>query len=201
MWSGMNEIEAGIAKVVAEVIDLHVFFVQWFTDTGPWQDDAAAADAAFDVFLERFADSFEYVTTGGKKLDKSMLAGMRGARGGHPKDGGFRIATVEHEFQPVPHSDGKIVAGTYKEMQQGAMNASDEAHNGTNGRFSTALFEVMGADDPRTPCGVRWLRLHECWLSDEEIASFDWDSEPATTTLRNAQASGGTAAPADEPNL
>ncbi len=195
----MSEADAGAAKVVAEVIDLHVFFVQWFTDTGPWEDDVAAADAAFDEFLGRFADSFEYVTTGGKKLGKAMLAGMRGARGGHPKDGGFRIETVDHEFQPVPHSGGRAFAGTYKEMQQGAVNASDDSHNGTNGRFSTALFEVMGADDPPTPCGVRWLRLHECWLSDEEIASFDWDSEPVVATLRKAQA-GGTAA-ADEPSL
>ena len=188
-----------IAKVVAEVVDLHVFFVQWFTDVGPWGGDAAAAEAAFDAFLGRFADSFEYVTTGGKKLNKSMLAGMRGARGGHPKDGGFRIVTVEHDFHPVPHSGGRVVAGTYKEMQQGAVNASDEAHNGTNGRFSTALFEVMGADCP-TPCGIRWLRLHECWLSDEETAAFDWESEPAVAALRKAQAPAGVAT-TDEPSL
>lgn len=194
----MAETDA-VAKAVAEVIDLHVFFVQWFTDAGPWED-GAAADAAFDMFLERFADSFEYVTTGGKKLDKSMLAGMRGARGGHPKDGGFRIATVEHDFHPVPHSGGRVVAGTYKEMQQGAVNASDQAHNGTNGRFSTAIFEVMAEVDAPTPCGVRWLRLHECWLTDQETAAFDWDSEPATRAARQAQQPAGTAA-TNEPSL
>jgi hypothetical protein len=174
--------DAGVAAAVAEVVDLHVFFEQWFLDVGPWGDDDAAADAAFDAFLLRFADEFEYVTTGGKKLDKTMLAGMRGARGGHPKDGGFRIATVEHAFRPVPHSDGKVIAGTYKEMQQGAVNASDEDHNGTNGRFSTALFELVGAADEGPP-RVRWLRLHECWLPDGEIAAFDWSSAPQPPPL------------------
>lgn len=195
----MAEADGAVANVVAEVIDLHAFFVQWFTDIGPWEDDADA-EAAFDEFLGRFSDSFEYVTTGGKKLSKSMLAGMRGARGGHRKDGGFRIATVEHDFRIVPHSGGRIIAGTYKEMQQGAVNASDEAHNGANGRVSTALFEVMAAGDVPTPYGVRWLRLHECWLSDEETASFDWDSEPAAAALHKAQATARARA-TDEPSL
>lgn len=197
----MAEADDAVAKVVAEVIDLHVFFVQWFTDIGPWRDDDAAAEAAFDEFLGRFSDSFEYVTTGGKKLDKSMLAGMRGARGGHPKDGGLRIATVEHDFRSLPHSGGRVIAGTYKEMQQGARNASDEAHNGANGRVSTALFEVMAEGDAPTPCGVRWLRLHECWLSDEETAAFDWDSEPAAAALRKAQLATARTSAADEPSL
>ena len=56
----MADVEVAVAKVVAEVIDLHVFFVQWFTDVGPWEDETAA-NAAFDVFLGRFADSFEKI--------------------------------------------------------------------------------------------------------------------------------------------
>ena len=30
--------------------------------------------------------------------------------------------------------------------------------------------------DPSLPNGVQWLRLHECWLPDVEVSSFDWAS-------------------------
>jgi hypothetical protein len=175
-----------------EIADLHIFFEQWFTNRGFASD--SEAETTFDTFLHRFSDDFEYVTTGGRLIGKAALAGMRATRGSNPN---MRIATAEHELSVLPHTAGRLVAGTYKEMQQGARNASDAAHNGTNARISTVVFEVLppnaeaaaaaaaatGAWPPppasaaaaRSP-PVRWLRLHECWLPDAEARAFDWSA-------------------------
>ena len=49
---------AAIAACSAEITDLHVFFVDWFRGTGFESD--ADADAAFDAFLQRFSNDFQY---------------------------------------------------------------------------------------------------------------------------------------------
>lgn len=103
-------------------------------------------------------------------LTKAGLAAMRNARGTN-RD--FKIVTANRHLSVVPNSNASIVTGTYREMQQGAKNASDIGHNGTNGRISTVLFEI---DPSVEPNGVRWLRLHESWLPNSEVVSFDWDA-------------------------
>ena len=59
----MSEHSSAITTCVKEIVDLHVFFVRWFTDTGFANDKEA--NCAFDEFLARFADSFEYVFPNG----------------------------------------------------------------------------------------------------------------------------------------
>ena len=148
-----------------EVVELHAFFVRWFRCDFP---PGADTDALFDAFLDRFDDGFEYVFPGGEKKGKPCLRAMRGALGSNAD---FRIHTHSHSLRPVPHSGGRVLVGTYKEMQKGARNCG--AHNGNNGRITTALLLIDRAAQPN---GVRWLRIHECWLPDAEIAAFDFSS-------------------------
>lgn len=160
----MAELQAAAAAAIVacekEVVDLHEFFTQWFAGLLP--------DEAFDAFLTRFSDAFEMVTPSGTTVTKAGLGGMRGAKGSNLE---WKIYIREMKLGVVPASGGRIVSGTYWELQQGA-----KASAPTNGRISTPLLELDGSVQPN---GVRWLRLHETWLPAGVLAAVDWEAAAA----------------------
>jgi len=154
-----QQLEA-VAACEKEVVELHEFFVLWFAGKLP--------DEAFDTFLARFSDDFEMVTPSGTTVTKAGLGGMRAAKG---SNAAWRIYIEELRLRVVPASGGRIVTGTYWELQQGA-----KASAPTNGRISTPLLEL---DASARPNGVRWLRLHETWLPEATVAAVDWEAKAA----------------------
>ncbi|CAK0879803.1 unnamed protein product [Prorocentrum cordatum] len=170
----MMDPAAAVQACEREVVALHEFFVAWFA--------GRLHDAAFDEFLQRFSDDFEMVTPDGTKVDKARLGGMRGAKG---SNGAWQIH-IHVRLSAVPRSGGRYVTGTYLELQQGAGHGSSAgADRSTNGRISTPLLEL---DAGVRPHGVRWLRLAETWLPEEQLAAFDFGAAAA------AAARGGDAA-------
>lgn len=136
-----------------EVDELHRFFVDWMS---------GAVERSDDVFRTRFLDrcdgDFVYVQPSGVAMHVRDLApGLEGAYGKNPS---FRIAVRDVR---VLRQHGEIILATYVEWQR---NASSPPHD--NGRISSVLFR-------RDRDALRWLHVHETWLSPEVMAAGPYD--------------------------
>ena len=138
--------------VQAEVDDIHVFFVEWFTGT-------ADKDSYEERFVSRFDTSAFFVGPDGVLMEyDALIEGMRMAHGVNPE---FRIAIRDVVVRQ--ESETQIVA-TYTEWQMNAVNVP----RSNNGRQSTA---VMNKGDT-----LSWLCVQETWLPDEvqEAGPYDF---------------------------
>lgn len=76
--------------------------------------------------------------------------GTRQAHGSQPG------LTIEIKDVQLREAGEELVAGTYEEWQSGEEKE--------DGRLSTVLFRKT----PEAPNGLRWLHVHETWLSASE---------------------------------
>ncbi|MEM9489993.1 MAG: hypothetical protein AAGC55_12675 [Myxococcota bacterium] len=144
-------------QVQSEIVDLHEFFVEWFTGS------CESSDAIFaERFTSRFTKSSILIPPGGQLMNAANLGtSIRAAYGKNPA---FRIAIRNVAVRR--EQDGLLLA-TYEEWQRGAIYSSPPE----NGRLSTALFEVASA----APGGLRWLHIHETWLPAAVMAAGPYD--------------------------
>lgn len=139
-----------------EIVDLHVFFVDWFTGVCP-NDDA--------IFQARFTSRFDphalYVMPGGTEFEIAAFApGLKAAHGGNP-DFAIHIRSVRSRGL----GNGLVLA-LYEELQRGAL----ASENSENARLTTAILRRNKA----TPNGFKWLHLQETWLPEERCAAADF---------------------------
>ena len=139
------------ARIRAEIEDLHVFFVDWFTGKAPKTQLESRFIASMDADMV-------FVSPEGDRLSRADLTlGFEGAHGANP---GFRIAIRDVEVQ---REIGDLVLATYTEWQHGAQRSGRKQ----SGRFTTVL---MTRDAPH-----RWLHVHETWLPEAEQAAGSYD--------------------------
>ncbi len=144
----MPDLEAAIR---AEIEDLHVFFVDWFTGAAPKNQLETRFGAAMDADVV-------FVSPDGARLDRADL--MNGFASAHGANPAFRIAIRDVK---VRRQIGGLVLATYTEWQHGAARSA----RAENGRFTTVL---MTAEAPH-----RWLHVHETWLPEAEQAAGSYD--------------------------
>ena len=144
----MSDLEAAIR---AEIDDLHVFFVDWFTGEAPKEQLENRFGAAMD-------EAMIFISPDGARLSRGDLsAGLEGAHGGNPA---IRIAIRDVK---VRRELGDLALATYTELQRGSTRPGREE----SGRFTTVL---MTRAAPH-----RWLHVHETWLPEAEQAAGPYD--------------------------
>jgi hypothetical protein len=125
-------------RAIAEVIELHRFFVDWL----------GAGEGGIERLAHALAAEFRMVPPSGAIVGRQqvidMLAGGRGSRGS-----AFRIAVDEIDTAEI--AAGHCLA-TYIERQDGP--------DGPTARRSSALFRAAAC----SPNGVQWLHLQETWI-------------------------------------
>ena len=144
----MSDLEAAIR---AEIENLHVFFVDWFTGKAPKEQLDSRFGAAIDADMV-------FVSPDGARLTRSDL--MTGFANGHGANPGFRIAIRDVK---VLREIGDLALATYTEWQRGAQRSG----RAESGRFTTVL---MTRAAPH-----RWLHVHETWLPEAEQAAGPYD--------------------------
>lgn len=126
-----------LEAVRQNILDVHVFFVDWFRGHVP-------VDALEAGFLSILEPSFFYVPPAGALVPKRGLADVFLA--GHGANPNLEIAILDVVIQhELPHH----LLASYREIQRGAI--PPDARN--NERLTTVL---MTKDQP-----FRWLSVHE----------------------------------------
>jgi len=145
--------------VAKEIIDLHVFFEDWF------RGNCNNSDRVFKKRLMSRMDIDFYIVlpSGEAYYGEQFWPEMRKAHGSNPD---FKISL--RNFTRKMQIGRITFLANYEEWQQNAQNSTPK----NNGRVSTAVFVA----DKSTPNGVRWVHVHETWLPAKTIkaASFDW---------------------------
>lgn len=130
---------------VREIEDLHQFFEDWLSATLPNTDEA------FRRLDRALAPEFQLIHPSGEwRRRDDILTGLRQAHGDRPG------LTIEIKDVRLREAREELVAATYEEWQCG------EEHE--DGRLSTVLFR----ESLEAPAGLRWLHVHETWLSESE---------------------------------
>ena len=129
-----------------EVVELHVFFEEWFHGR---LDDT---DAAFARFADAMADDMVYIGPAGNALARETL--LTGLRGRH---GAWQGSEARIWIDAVETRDlgGGLALVTYEEWQ------TDPAGD-TRARRSTILLETSDAG----PAGLVWRHVHETWMAE-----------------------------------
>ena len=121
-----------------EVRRLHTFFEDWFRGALPPE--------AFPSFADALDPAFVLVDPSGARHDREATrAAVRDRRG----SGALEIRIEA----PSLIVEKPLSVGTYEEWQRPEGGA-------WRGRISLAVM----APDPTSPCGFRWLAVHETWL-------------------------------------
>jgi hypothetical protein len=145
--------------VAKEIIDLHIFFEDWF------RGDCRNTDQVFKKrLLSRMDIDFYMVMPNGESFyGEQFWPDLRKAHGSNPK---FEISL--RNFVRKLQIGRKTFVANYEEWQKNAKNTRPA----NNGRVSTAVFVV----DSEAPNGVKWVNVHETWLPENRIAAetFDW---------------------------
>ena len=143
--------------VVASVVGLHAFFVDWFSGKCP-QDQAI-----FDErFVGRMDPLFELVPPSGVVTGMERLSQILWASHGSNPD--FRIA-IRNVRQLKWNDDWLLVR--YEEWQRNAVNSTPA----NNGRIATALLQQASG----APQGLSWLTVHETWLPETVMSAGPYD--------------------------
>ena len=124
-----------------EIIELHDYFQQLYLAEATSLDRAEAA----------LHPDFTFVGPDGSEADRSQTLAMLEAGIGHSQS--VVITTSDHTL--LAETDELVVA-SYREHHQ--------LSERSNERLTTVVFVV----DPSGPNGVRWLRVHECWLTESD---------------------------------
>lgn len=126
-----------------EVIELHEFFVEWYT--GQCDDDA------FDRVEAALAPGFEMITPDGERVAReTVLERVREQRDTY-LPGGFDIEIRDCE---VTAAGPGFALARYEEWQSSPTDGT--------GRLSSALLRP----DDDAPAGLRWVALQETWLEE-----------------------------------
>ena len=132
------------AAALAEIVELHRFFVAWFTGRCP------NSRAGFARVADALAPGFVQIDPEGRERRRGpLLAALNaahGSRAGEP----FAIRIVRPKIRLVRRG---LALATYEERQRcsGAITR----------RRSSALF----APAATAPGGVAWLHLQETWIA------------------------------------
>lgn len=131
-----------------EIRSLHRFFESWFNAGIP--DDKET----FSRLEKALSPEFKMVTPAGKKMGRSsLLTNLRSMNGFYlqeDKPSAIWIKNISIEWATDTHC-----LSSYEEWQ------GNKDRNEGKGRISSALFEK----DDKAPNGVRWIYLHETWIS------------------------------------
>lgn len=122
----------------AEVAELHAIFEAYFL--GEMPDDLSRVDAAL-------APTFTMVGPDGNESNRKQV--MSGLKAGYTHASSLAITTADYQLL---HDSDDVVIAAYTESHQ--------LTERSNHRRSTVVFER----DTGGPNGLRWLRVHECWL-------------------------------------
>ncbi|QRM34220.1 hypothetical protein [Microvirga sp. VF16] len=126
-----------------EVVDLHAFFETWLCGT------VENTHAVFSRLENALGEEFTMVSPSGARLQRPDVIGwLRGAYGTKGKQDPFHIAVVEPELLLL--RPPLIILRYIEEQAAGSI---------VTRRRSTAVFEALAEE------GVRWLALHETWIS------------------------------------
>ena len=142
-------------EVEQEIINIHDFFVTWFTGVSDKTD--------FDKKLvPRFCKETTFITTKGASFDYDTLIMML-KRGYGMKNSSFKIAISNIE---ILQKIGTYVLVTYMEWQTNDVNP--EISGNYNVRKTTAIISET------TP--FTWLHIHETMLPKPEYIVEKWKS-------------------------
>lgn len=132
-----------IERAKAEVVNRHVFFVEWFTGRAP--------EAAMQATARAFAPDMKMIEPDGGMIGREEITAMvEGARGKRPVD--FEIQVDLIEARQIG-GDAALVIYDEHQVIDGVKSA----------RRSTALFSA----DASAPEGVVWRQLQETWITTE----------------------------------
>ncbi len=121
-----------------EIVELHNFFEAYYL----------GRESSLTRAEEAFHPEFTFVGPNGETADRAATMGM--IRNGHGHTEQVRITTTDHQLHVT--TDELLVASFVERH---------ELSRGENERLVTVVFAV----DDDAPNGVRWLRVHETWLS------------------------------------
>ncbi len=128
-----------------EVVDLHVFFTQWFNGT-------VEREALAPRFLSHMADDLVFITPEGHVMGHDHLRlGFEQTYGTNPE---FKI---EIRDVKILQKLGTKALVKYTEWQKGA-KLSAQAQNA---RISTGLIDISASPT--------WHHLHETWLPQDIV--------------------------------
>ena len=149
-------------RIAQEVIDLHVFFEDWF---GGYCENSEQVFT--DRLLSRMHEDFNIIMPGGMMLHIADFSpGFRELYGSNPD---FHISI--RAIRQLPLTADAIHLVNYQEWQRNAKLSTPA----NNGRLSSAVL----VDDPAAPNGVKWFHVHETWLPEEVMSAerYDWEHE------------------------
>ena len=126
---------------LAEIEELHEFFVEWYTATIP--------EDRFDRMERAIAPGFEMVTPDGVRRERSVVLDAVRESYGRDDPGEFDIDIRNVEL--IEDLDEYALV-RYEEWQTSGANRT--------GRVSTVLFR----EQSDAPGGLQWIDLHETWL-------------------------------------
>lgn len=145
--------------VAKEIIDLHVFFEDWY------RGNCNNTDRVFkNRLLSRMDIDFHIILPNGENYyGEQFWPEMKKAHGSNPK---FQISL--RNFSRKLQIGRKTFVANYEEWQKNAMNTLPA----NNGRISTAVMVT----DENGPNGLKWLHVHETWLPESKTKTekFDW---------------------------
>ena len=146
-------------RFAREVIDLHVFFEDWFGG------HCENSDEVFNArLLRRMHEDFNIILPGGMMLyGADFWPEFKKLYGSNPD---FHISIRAVQKRPLDATSVYLV--NYEEWQRNALQSTPQ----NNGRVSSAIF--VDAED--TPNGLKWLHVHETWLPDSIMSAepYDW---------------------------
>lgn len=126
-----------------EIVALHEFFVEWYAGSIPREQ--------FKRLEQALAPDFEMIPPDGERRSRTeVLEGIRTSYSRNSLD----EFDIDIRHVEMIHQHGRCATVRYEEWQD---NRAEQT-----GRISTVLFQ----EDPQAPGGVRWLDLHETWLTN-----------------------------------
>jgi len=154
----MTNENSDISPVAREIIELHEFFVDWFTGR------CEKSEAYFTEHLvSHFASDFQMIPPSGDLLaGEALFSGLNEIYASNP-DFGIQVRNIQERRI----SGTQLVIVTYEEWQKAALNSTPP----NNVRISSGVLELGDA----FPNGVRWLHLQETALPPERYADDPFD--------------------------
>jgi len=147
-------------RFAREVIDLHIFFEDWF---GGYCENSEQVFA--ERLLDRMHGDFNIILPGGMMIyGAHFWPEFRKLYGSNPD---FHISIRAVQQQPLAGDSVYLV--NYQEWQRNALQSTPK----NNGRLSSAVF----VEDSDAPNGINWFHVHETWLPDGVMAAepYDWE--------------------------
>lgn len=131
-----------ITRIENEIIQLHQFFQDWYNN------QLTPTDDNFERCAGVLAQDFVIIFPSGEVVHcKPLLDELRKA---HNSREGMRIWIKNVQLL---HQTGNIILATDEEWQE------------IDGQVTARLSSVLFQEAQSTPNGVRWLHVHETWIT------------------------------------